>query len=99
MTEGRRLAIMAYCRINEADLEPGEIHLLDALCAAAVGYMAQAGVSEPPEDTPRRALYDLCVNYLVLDGWDRRDASFVGTSSTENPEFRRKLNQLKFTEP
>ena len=99
MPEERRLAIMAYCRINEEDLEPGEMFLLDAMCEAAVGYMAQAGISEPEAGTPRRAQYDLCVNYLVLDGWDRRDASFVGTSSTENPEFRRKLNQLKFTEP
>ena len=39
------------------------------------------------------------MNYLVLDGWDRRDVSFVGTSSTENPAFRRLLNQMKLTEP
>lgn len=99
MPEERRLAIMAYCRINEDELEPGEMYLFDAMCEAAVGYMTQAGVSEPAEGTPRRALYDLCVNSLVLDSWDRRDVSFVGTSSSENVVFRQRLNQLKFTEP
>lgn len=62
-------------------------------------YMTQAGVREPPEGTPRRAQFDLYVNYLVLDSWDRRDVSFVGTSTAENPSFRRLLNQLKLTEP
>ena len=61
--------------------------------------MEQAGVSEPAEGTARRAQYDLCVNYLVLDSWDRRDASFVGAASSENPAFRRLLNQMKLTEP
>lgn len=99
MPEERRLAIMAYCRINEDDLEPGEMYLFDAMCEAAVGYMTQAGVSEPPEGTPRRAQYDLCVNYLVQDSWDRRDVSFVGASSSENIAFRLLINQLKVTEP
>lgn len=61
--------------------------------------MAQAGVAELEEGTPRRAQYDLCVNALVLDAWDRRDISFVGTSTAENPSFRRLLNQLKLTKP
>ena len=98
MPENRRLAIMAYCRINEDELEPGEMYLFDAMCEAAVGYMTQAGVSEPEAGTPRRALYDLCVNYLVLDSWDRRDASANATYVAENPRFRQYLNQLKFTE-
>ena len=78
----------------------GIFHVLAGeLYDAAVGYMSQAGVREPPECTPRRAQYDLCVNYLVLDSWDRRDISFVGTSTAENPSFRRLLNQLKLTKP
>ena len=32
----------------------------------------------PPEGTPRRAQYDLCVNALVLDGWDRREITVSG---------------------
>lgn len=97
LPEARRAALLAFCRLDE--LSPEEEALLEVLYAAAVGYMAQAGVGEPPEHTSRRAQYDLCVNYLVLDSWDRRDASFVGTSSTENGAFRRLVNQLKLTEP
>lgn len=95
--EARKVTLLAFCRLD--GLSPEEEGLLAVLYDAAVGYMTQAGVREPPGDTPRRAQYDLCVNYLVLDGWDRRDVSFVGTSSTENPAFRRLLNQMKLTEP
>ena len=93
----REVTLKAFCRLDGLSAEEDELlfHLYDA----AVGYMAQAGVREPPENTPRRAQYDLCVNYLVLDSWDRRDVSFVGTSFTENGAFRRLLNQLKMTEP
>lgn len=93
----RKVTLKAFCRLDDISVEEEELlcHLYDA----AVGYMAQAGVREPPEYTPRRAQYDLCVNYLVLDSWDRRDVSFVGTALSENPAFRRLLNQLKLTEP
>lgn len=89
--------LMAYCRIDA--LEEGEELLLQGLYNAAVSYMEQAGVSEPKEDTPRRAQYDLCVNYLVLDGYDRRDVPIPGTIVSDNPMFRRMLTQLKLTEP
>lgn len=97
LSEPRRAFLLAYCRIDE--LEAWEDGLLEAMYDAAVSYMTQAGVSEPEEGTPRRAQYDLCVNYLVLDSWDRRDVSIVGTSYIENGAFRRLLNQLKLTEP
>lgn len=88
---------MAYCRIDA--LEEGEEALLQGLYEAAVSYMEQAGISEPEEGTARRAQYDLCVNYLVLDGYDRRDVTITGTIVSENPAFRRMLTQLKLTEP
>ena len=88
---------MAYCRIDA--LEEGEDALLQGLYEAAVSYMEQAGVSEPEEGTARRAQYELCVNYLVLDGYDRRDVTITGTIVSENPAFRRMLTQLKLTEP
>lgn len=97
LSEPGKAGLLAFCRLDE--MSPEEEELLGTLYDAAVGYMAQAGVGEPPEDTTRRAQYDLCVNYLVLDSWDRRDASFVGAASSENPAFRRLLNQLKLTEP
>lgn len=88
--------LMAYCRIDA--LEEGEELLLQGLYNAAVSYMEQAGVSEPKEETPRRAQYDLCVNYLVLDGYDRRGAQVEGSVS-DNPQLRRMIVQLKLTEP
>ena len=71
--------------------------LIGTYYGAAAAYMAQAGISEPPVGTPRRAQYDLCVNAMVLDSWDRREISVSGTVS-ENPAFRRVMNQLKMTE-
>ena len=89
--------LMAYCRIDS--LEDGDELLLQGLYDAAVSYLEQAGISEPTEGTPRRAQYDLCVNYLVLDGYDRREVTITGTIVSENPAFRRMLTQLKLTEP
>ena len=97
LTDERRAALLAYCRIDA--LEPGEDTLMETLYSAAVAYMDQAGVSEPKEGTPRRAQYDLAVNYLVLNSYDQRDAVVTGTIVADNPAFRRIMNQLKLTEP
>ena len=89
--------LMAYCRIDV--LEEGDEALLREFYDAAVSYMEQAGISEPEEATPRRAQYDLCVNAMVLDSWDHRDMKEPINQVTENAAFRRRLNQLKFSEP
>lgn len=96
LTEARRESLLAYCRIDA--LEPGDEALLASFYYSAVGYMEAAGVSEPPEGTPRRAQYDLCVNSIVLDGWDNRGTE-IAAKAEENPAFRRTLNQLKLAEP
>lgn len=88
--------LMAYCRIDV--LDEGEELLLQGLYEAAVSYMEQAGVSEPEAGTPRRAQYDLCINALVLDGYDRRGVQTEGSVS-DNPQLRRMIVQLKLTEP
>lgn len=100
MTKERKAALMAYCRIDE--LAPNEEPVFNGMYQAAVGYMDQAGVPEPADGTIRRGQYDLCVNAMVLDSWDRRGTVFSGLGSyvvTDNPSFRRMLNQLKLTEP
>lgn len=99
LTEARRAALLAYCKLTELADDPEVEALLPALYEAAVGYLAGAGVAPPPPDTPRAAQYDLAVNYLVLDGWERREASLAGTAVADNPAFRRLINQLKLTEP
>lgn len=88
---------MAYCRMESADLGPGEPELLETFYLAAVGYMEQSGVSLPEEGTPRRAMYDLLVNRMVLSDWDNRNA-VDATPVTENIRFRRLLNQMKDSE-
>jgi len=96
LTEERRKTLKAYCRIDT--LDQSEEVLLASMYDAAVAYMTQAGVSEPPEGTPRRGQYELLVNALVLDTWDRRDLTITGTIVADNPMFRRTLTQMKLTE-
>ncbi|MEQ2454955.1 phage gp6-like head-tail connector protein [Flavonifractor hominis] len=96
LTEERRASLLAYCRMEEPT--PEELITLDGLYDAAVGYLEGAGVSLPPEGTPRRAQYDLCVNFMVLRDFDLRDAEVTG-SIQDNPAFRRLITQLKLTEP
>lgn len=96
----RRAALLAYCRIDE--LTEAEAPVFDGMIQAAVSYLNQAGIAEPERGTPRRGQYDLCLFALVLDAWDSRGASTSGGGNyavTENPSFRRTLNQLKLTEP
>lgn len=97
LSEERRKSLLAYCRI-EAPTEE-ELLTLEGLYESAVGYLDNAGVAEPKTGTARRAQYDLCVNHLVLDGFDRRDVTITGTIVADNPSFRRLINQLKLTEP
>ena len=95
-SEAIRARLMAYCRIDV--LEDGEEDLLKTLYLSAVAYLAGADISEPEADTPRRAQYDLCVNFMVLRDFDLRDAEVSGTI-TDNPAFRRLITQLKLSEP
>lgn len=87
--------LMTYCRIDV--LEDRDEALLKDSYYSAVSYMEEAGIREPPSGTARRAKYDLCINALVLDEYDRRDVTITGTIVTNNPSFRRKFNQLKHT--
>ena len=98
LTEERRAALLAYCHLTELADDPDVVLLIPLYYEAAVGYMEDAGVTEPREGTSRRARYDLCVNAMVLDSWEHRDTK-EPTATAENPAFRRLLNQLKLTEP
>lgn len=91
-----KVRLMAYCRIDA--LEAGDELLLQGFYGAAVSYMEQAGVSEPKAGSSRRDQYDLCVNAMVLDAWDHRDTKEPSNQVAENQAFRRRLNQLKFSE-
>lgn len=94
--DAKRLASLKryLCAPDEADDED-----IKELYADALGYMENAGISIPQEGTTRRAQFDLCVNYLVLDAYDKRVTTITGTIVAENPGFRKRFNQLKQTDP
>ena len=98
LTDTRRSALLAYCKLTELADDPEVQLLIPAFYAAAVSYMEDAGVSLPAEDTPRRAQYDLCVNFMVLNSYDNRKSTASGAEISTNPVFRQMLNQLKLTE-
>lgn len=97
LTEERKASLLAYCKLTELADDPEVQVLIPALYEAAVGYLANAGVAVSESGTARAALYDLVVDALVLDGWERREATITSTTVTDNPVFRRRLNQLKWT--
>ena len=98
LTDERRASLLAYCKLTELADDPEVQMLIPMLYAAAVGYLDNAGVAVPESGTARAAQYDLAVNYLVLDWWERREVSVVSTVVADNPAFRRLINQLKLTE-
>lgn len=99
LSDERKASLLAYCKLTELADDPEVETLIPALYDAAVGYMDNAGVAVPESGTARAAQYDLCVNYLVLDGYERREAALTGTTVAGNPAFRQLINQLKRTEP
>lgn len=98
LTEERKAALLAYCKLTELADDPEVEALIPAFYEAAVGYMDGAGVTEPQEGTARRAQYDLCINAMVLDSWEHRDLKEPTSQVSENVVFRRMINQLKLTE-
>ena len=99
LSDERRAALLAYCRLTELQDDPEVEAVIPALYEAAVSYMDQAGISPPAPGTARAAQYDLVVNYLVLNNWDRRDTTITGTIVADNPVFRQMITQLKLTDP
>jgi len=97
MTDSWLDRLKRYCRAEDPSEE--DLQDLEEAYGSAVGYLAGAGVAEPPEDTKRHGLYVSCVKYLVLDEFDRRDATLSGTTVIENPIFVKKFLQLKHTVP
>ena len=89
-----RLAV--YCRIDEP-VSPEDTLLLEDIYHAAIGELASQGVEEPEageNNIPRRALFNRCVDSLVLNMWDLR-AAVVDKAMVENPAFTSKMNRLR----
>lgn len=95
--EERLPGLLAYCHISDPDAD--DLLTIEILYDSAVGYLTEAGVSQPEDGTTRRAQYDLLVHAMVLDGFDQRGAQSAAGTLTENPSFRRVMNQLRLSEP
>lgn len=93
----RQAEILGYCRID--DPTPEDLSLLAALYMDAVSQMSHAGVTEPVPGSARLSQYNTCISALVLDAWDNRGVQTADKAFADNPAFRRRLNQLKLTEP
>lgn len=93
----RQASILSYCRID--DPTPEDLTLLEGFHADAVSYMEGAGVAEPEAGSARLPQYNTCILALVLDAWDNRGTQTADKAFADNPAFRRRLNQLKRTEP
>lgn len=93
----RQASILSYCRID--DPTPEDLSLLEGFHADAVSYMLDAGVAEPEAGSARLPQYNTCILALVLDAWENRGTQTADKAFADNPAFRRRLNQLKRTEP
>ena len=87
---------MAYCRIDE--LDASEEALLEELYNDAVSQLEDAGITKPADGTPRRYKYNQCIKAIVLDSYDNRGSTSASQIS-DNPAFRKRIMQLKLTEP
>ena len=93
----RQASILSYCRID--DPTPEDLALLEGFHADAVSYMRNAGVAEPEAGSARLPQYNTCILALVLDAWDNRGMQTADKAFADNTAFRRRINQLKLTEP
>lgn len=97
LTEEIKRSVMAYAKIDE--LAPDEEGEFEDCFWGAVSELEDAGVSCPEEGSKRWHKYMRCLKAIFLDDWDHRGSQTAGQALVENPAFRRRLNQLKLTEP
>ena len=93
----RQASILSYCRID--DPSPEDLALLEGFHADAISYMLDAGVAEPKVGSARLPKYNTCILAMVLDAWENRGTQTADKAFADNPAFRRRINQLKRTEP
>lgn len=95
MNEIVKAGLTSYCRIDAADLSPADEADLESFYAAAVGYLAGAGVPEP--DFPPKAALGAVVCVREAHGAGRLGSPGRrgDCADPRNPAFRRMLNQLK----
>lgn len=96
--EEYKAQVLAYCREPEPDAE--SMLVLNQAWDSSAAYLEGAGVTQPPaENAARTALWLSVMLPMVLDEYDQRGGQFTEDKLQDNPVFRRKLTQLKLTEP
>ena len=96
--EEYKATVLAYCQEPEPD--EADLLALNQAWDSAEAYLAGTGVSRPAtENAGRLSLWLGVMLPMVLDEYDQRGAQFAEGKLQDNPAFRRKLNQLKLTEP
>lgn len=90
--------VLAYCQ--EPAPDEADLMVFDHAWDSAEAYLLDAGISRPTEENAgRMALWLSVMLAMVLDEYDQRGAQFEQGKLQENHAFRRKLNQLKLSEP
>jgi len=97
LSETRLAALVSYVRPDDPQ-NPADLALLERFFHAAVGYLADSGVSDSDTDKTRQARIDLVVDAMVLDMYEHRDLKEPAAAVEENRTLRRMINQLKLTE-
>lgn len=96
--EEYKSVVLAYCQEPEPDAS--DLLVLDQAWDSAEAYLEGTGVSRPQaENKARTSLWLSVMLPMVLDEYDQRGAQFADGKLQDNPVFRRKLTQLKLTEP
>ncbi len=91
MTSKELTALKAYMYID-TDTDDG---LISSLYAAAIEYMANAGVTAEVAGAISPALYRNCAFGLTLQYYDKRTIETSGASNALTLGVRNQLNQLK----
>lgn len=91
VTAEQLAAVKAYMRVPAEDTS--EDAVIGALYESAQGYLLGAGVSEPPQGDPWRALYLTCLWGLTLWYYDHRDDA--GDAEAFPLGLRKGIQQLK----
>ena len=88
-------AVFAYCR----EVEDAEnLAAMTVAWDTAEAYLRGAGISRPDPESTRHGLWLGVILPLTLDAYDQREAQTESGKLAENPSFRNKLNQLKWTQ-
>lgn len=93
--EDLRATVFTYCKETDS---PESLPAMTVAWDTAEAYLRGAGISRPALQSARHGLWLGVILPLTLDAYDQREAQVESGKLSENPAWRCKLNQLKWTE-